>query len=87
MTIFNVFNQYSFVASALAGGLLVALLAWRWRSVPAVLRGGLVLAYVGLVIAARLALNYTPNFDGSLQAVEDTLGNGQPTVLMLYSNY
>lgn len=87
MTIFNVLNQYSFAASALAGGLLVALLVWRWRRAPAALRLGLAAVYIVLVLGARLTLNYTPNFDGSLAAVEETLGDGEPTVLMLYSNY
>ena len=47
----------------------------------------LVAVYLLGVVGTRIALNYRENYTGGLSAVDETLTNDKPTLLMLYSNY
>lgn len=82
------FNQFSFVM--LSAGLLivVGVLLWSAKRMPAPLRaGGWLAVLVGLVVfwSATRPLD-TPEID-SLSNFEARLGNGTPIVLELYSEY
>jgi len=83
----NLFNQYSFVALSIFLGLIVAVGLWRWQSGPLWLRLALAAAYLLGVGIVRLTLNFHENDSGSLSDVDQTLTDGNPTLLMLYSNY
>lgn len=83
----SVINQYSFVIFSAVVGLILALIMWRWQRASALLRVGIFAAYVVLIVGIHSFLGYSQNFDGKLQTVDATLENGQPTFLMLYSDY
>ena len=87
MSLLNIFNQYSFIATSIILLIIVALVIWRWQNGPLWARVGLAVLTVAGLAAARLALNYQENYDGSLAAAEEIINNGDPTLLMLYSNY
>ena len=83
----NLLNQYSFVALSLLLLGIAALILWRAQGLPAWARVALVVGVVAALGMARLVLNYRENYDGTLAAAEATLTNGDPTLLMFYSNY
>ncbi|NJR12585.1 hypothetical protein HC776_01490 [bacterium] len=59
---------------------------WRWRRSPW-LRLGVLAWYVFGVLVVALAVRYPPSPYTTPQAVEAAIGSGQPTFIMLYSNY
>ena len=83
----NLINQYSFVVLSIFLGLIVVGGLWRWQSGPLWLRLTLAAAYLLGVGMARLTLNFHENYSGDLSDVDQTLTDGSPTLLMLYSNY
>ncbi len=81
------FNQFSFLIFSAVGGVVLALLLWRWQRPPLLLRGALMAAYaVGIVLVALL-VRYPVGTVDSAEQVEATLNNGNPSLVMLYSNY
>lgn len=82
------FNQYSLIVVAGSGALVFGAVLWCWHSLPLLLRAALWLAYIigALLIAfsVRYPLEDTPQTAAEVEAL---LNNGQPTFLMLYSNY
>jgi hypothetical protein len=83
-----IFNQYSYVFTAVLGGLLVAAGLWFWKGPAPSLRVALMVAYLLGAIGVHFALRYrSAEESANAAAVEDTLANGRPTLLMLYSNY
>jgi hypothetical protein len=82
-----VFNQYSFVFLSIFAGLILAAALWRWRRPPAALRAGLMALYIGGMVGLHFASRYADTFDGSLASADAILTDGNPTLLMLYSNY
>ena len=87
MPVVNLFNQYSFVVLSVFLGVIVAGGLWRWQAGPLWLRLALAAVYLLGVGIARLTLNYHENYTGGLADVDQTLTDGSPTLLMLYSNY
>lgn len=87
MPLANLINQYSFVALSIFLGLVVAIGLWRWQDGPLWLRLALAAAYLLGVGFVRLTLNFHENYSGKLADVDNTLADGSPTLLMLYSNY
>ena len=83
-----IINQYSYVFTAVVGGLLVAAGLWFWKGPAPGLRVALMVAYLLGAIGVHFVLRYRSS-EGAANAaaVEDTLGNGRPTLVMLYSNY
>lgn len=83
-----IFNQYSFVIGAVAGGMILGVMLWRWRRVHAAIRGALLALYLVGVIGFILASRFPSETRfKSVSDVEAVLKNGQPTFMMLYSNY
>lgn len=83
-------NQYSFVVFAIFLGLVMAGVLWRWESLPLspALRVVTLVVYAAAAVLAWTALRYPePERALTLESVEDTIGNGRPTFVMLYSNY
>ena len=82
-----ILNQYSFVIGALiVGGLLAAGLR-RWTRGPRLLRIGLLAAYlIGIGLYAT-ANRYPDPQVRSVAEADAILSSGQPTFVMLYSNY
>lgn len=87
MPLTNLINQYSFVVLSIFLGLIVAGVLWRWQTGPLWLRLALAAAYLLGVGIVRLTLNFHENYTGDLSGVDQTLTDGSPTLLMLYSNY
>ena len=79
-------NQFSFILTALGLGALLAMGLWRWRR-SVWLRAGVMAWYVLGVLLLMLALRYPASPYTTPQAVEAALVRGEPTFVMLYSNF
>jgi drug/metabolite transporter (DMT)-like permease len=81
-------NQYSFLLAALAIGLVLIVVLWRWHRAKPLLRIAL-LAWYGLgVLVVSLVWRYSATSDITTTAQVNALLNaGRPTFVMLYSNY
>ncbi|MFN8371712.1 MAG: hypothetical protein U0694_02385 [Anaerolineae bacterium] len=90
----GIFNQYSFVWAAAVFGVLLAAGAWfglRALRLKTRLRLTLVSVVMLVFIVASITFNLSRHYpDATVRTaadVESTLANGQPTLVMLYSNY
>lgn len=79
-------NQFSFILASLGIGGLLAFGLWRWRR-SVWLRAGIMAWYVFGVLLLMLVLRYPPSPYTTPQSVEAALVQGDPTFVMLYSNY
>jgi hypothetical protein len=83
-----IFNQYSYVFTAVVGGLMLAAGLWLWKGPAPGLRAALMAAYLLGAIGVHFALRYRSSEGAAnADAVEKALANGRPTLVMLYSNY
>lgn len=82
----SLFNQFSFVTAILGLGILLAIGLRRWRR-SAWLRAGVMAWYVFGALLILLAVRYPASPYTTPQAVESALMRGEPTLVMLYSNY
>lgn len=84
------FNQYSSIALALVGGLVLIGVMWRLRRPGRlVLRIAVVAVYCAVVASLILSLSF-PYGSGEVEniaTVETALVNGKPTFIMLYSHF
>lgn len=83
------FNQYSLLLALVVGAVLVAASLWRWQRGHVLLRAGVMAWYVLGAVVLVLALRY-PALDAGIQTVADVeniIQDGEPTFVMLYSNY
>lgn len=80
--------QFSFLIAVIFTGAGLAVLLWRWKTASPALRAGIAAWYVLVVLVIALLFRYpaTPNIHTPAE-VEAVLANGQPTFVMLYSNY
>lgn len=81
-------SQFSFLIVTILIGAGLAAALWRWKKASPLLRAGLFAWYLFIVLIIALMFRYpaTPDIH-TPEAVEAVLSNGQPTFLMLYSNY
>jgi hypothetical protein len=79
-------NQFSFLLVSLGLGVLLALGLWRWRR-SLWMRAGVMAWYIFAVLLLALVLRYPPSPYTTSQAVEAALVRGEPSFVMLYSNY
>lgn len=82
-----IINQYSFVVSAVLLGGLIGIGLLRWRNASRWLRISLAAVYLLGVLGMRIGLNYRQYATGTVADIEQTLVDGQPTLVYLYSNY
>ncbi len=85
-----VINQFSFVAAAGLGGLVLAVALWRWQSLPLspAPRVAVFVLYVVVMVALLFRMRYPQENTADAPAtVDNALTNGRPTFIMLYSNY
>ena len=85
----SVFNQYSLLFTLVGGGLLAAVIIWKWdRPVLALpVRIGLMIAYVVVAVLIVLSVRYPDTTVASVADIDSALADGRPTFVMLYSNY
>lgn len=81
------FNQYSFLIFSAIGGLALVIMLWRWTRPPVLLRLTVLLFYAIGVVFFALNVRYSRSPVENVEQVETVLVNGQPTLLMFYSNY
>lgn len=81
------FNQYSFLIFSTIGGFALVIMLWRWTRPPLALRLTVLVFYTIGVVFFALNVRYTPSSVENAEQVETVLVNGQPTLLMFYSNY
>jgi hypothetical protein len=86
--IVSIINQYSYVFTAVVGGILLAVGLWLWKGVAPGLRAALLAAYLLGAVGLHFVLRYrSGEGEVSVGSAEAILANGRPTFLMLYSNY
>lgn len=83
----SIFNQYSFVFSAVVFGTVLLFALMRWQSGPIWLRGGVMLLFVVVAVGINSLLRYPDSNVETVQDAETLLTNGNPTFLVFYSNY
>jgi hypothetical protein len=84
-----VFNQYSLLLTLVGGGLLAAVIIWKW-SRPALalpVRIALMVAYGVVAVLIVLSVRYPVTTVASVADIDSALADGRPTFVMLYSNY
>jgi hypothetical protein len=81
------FNQYSLALAVGIVGLTLAFFMWRWRGGPRWLRLALVGLYAVAAFGILALVRYPEPRYPSVASVQEALHNGQPTLVMLYSNY
>ena len=82
-----IINQYSFIVGTVLLGGLIGIGLLRWRSAPRWLRVGIAALYLVSVLGLRASLNYRQYATGTVAEIEQTLVDGEPTLVYLYSNY
>lgn len=82
-----ILNQYSYIVIATVGGVIVATVIWRWKAAHPLLRIGPGILFAAAAIGVGFALNYPASTPDTPADVEAVIGNGQPTVVLLYSDY
>ena len=84
-----IINEYSLLFALAGGGLLLAVIVWKWRrpvlSLP--LRITLLAGYAALAVVVVLAVRYPATTVSSVAEIDAALADGHPTFIMLYSNY
>lgn len=83
----GIFNQFSFVLLSGVMGVMAAALLWRLKRLPRALRMGVFVAYLLVVLFVFTRRHYATNDATSVAAVEKAINAGQPTLVVLYSNY
>ncbi len=83
----SILNQYSYVVMAAMGGLILAAMIWRWKNAHLYVRIGLGVLFAAAAIGVGFALNFSADTPDTPAEVEAIIHNGQPTVVLLYSNY
>lgn len=81
------FNHYSYVIIMAIFGLGVMVTLWRWKGGAAWLRAAMAVSFVAIVVVLGLTFRPPSSDVKTLEDVDAVLSNGQPTFLMLYSNY
>jgi hypothetical protein len=83
-----ILNQYSYVFWSVVGGIILAIGLWLWKGAAPALRAALLAAYLLGAVGMQFVLRYRDGEEeASTASVEETLANGRPTFLMLYSNF
>ena len=84
-------NQFSYLLAAGGGGLVLAVILWRWRRLPQrrLFRLGVLAIYILAAALFLLLMRYpaSPAAYASVTEVEAILHDDHPTLVMLYSNY
>lgn len=80
------FAQFSFLIASGTLGCGLAIGLWRWRR-SRWLKAGVMAWYMFGVLLLAIAVRYPPSPYTTPEAVEEALYAGQPSFVMLYSNY
>ena len=86
----SVLNQFSFVFLSGGLGAILGLMLWTWRRprIPVPIRITVLVIYAAVMLIWNFSSHYQSDANSdSVKAVEATLQNGQPSFVMLYSNY
>lgn len=86
----SIINQYSFVFIAVGGALALAILMWRLRRPHNALLRAAMLSIYGILVILILAGSRFPasnTLASNYGHVEQTIHNGRPTFVMLYSHF
>jgi drug/metabolite transporter (DMT)-like permease len=81
------FNQFSFVLAGLIATLVLGFILLRWRRPSRGLRAGFFGLFVIGVVAFGFLWRYPSNDITTAEELDEKLQDGQPTFVMLYSNY
>lgn len=85
--IVQLFNQYSYFWAVGVIGLLLAAGLLNWRGGDRLVRLGIFVGYLIVMMVIYSRFQYPDNEAESLTEVEAELRDGQPTLVVLYSQY
>jgi len=85
----SILNQFSFVVTTMAVGVILVAILWRIQRFPIIARVVVMILYVLAMLGVNLLMRYpdSPAQATTVADVDAILADGKPTFLMLYSNY